>query len=104
MRPTQKMALIDAVARELQRRYSFQDIDTYLHEFDVKTDLSGSWSSKWLYVKAKLGGAHRRTLERIAEDLEIKSAGTGKTFPRPPRNWPDGSKFRLFIRTYLKIA
>jgi hypothetical protein len=96
MRPTQKMAVIDAVARELQRQYSFQDIDTYLQEFGIATPHDYG-NSKWLYVKATLRGIHTRTLEKIAEDLEIKVAGARAAILPPPRNWPDGSKFRLFI-------
>lgn len=90
------MALIDAVARELQRRYSFHDIDAYLEEFNVETPHHYG-NSKWLYVKATLRGIQTNRLERIAEDLEINVAGVGTTVLLPPRNWSNGSKFRLFI-------
>jgi hypothetical protein len=96
MRPSEKMAVIDAVARELQRQYTFQDIDTYLQEFGIATPHDYG-NSKWLYVKQTLRGVQTSTLTKIVEDLEINVTGARTTVLPPPRNWPDGSKFRLFI-------
>ncbi len=98
MRPAQKMTLIDAVARELQKRYSFEEIDTYLREFEINTphEYHAFGNSKAVYAKMTLRGTPADTLEKIVDDLEI-DAITARTSLRPPRNWPDDKKFRLFI-------
>jgi hypothetical protein len=98
MRASQKLTLTDAVARELQRRYSFNEIDTYLAEFEVSTSHSpANFGSKANYVKTTLRGIETATLVKMAEDLEISVPTARAAVLRPPRNWPDESKFRLFI-------
>lgn len=90
------MALLDAVARELQSRYTFTDIDTYLAQFNVPTPHPyNDYSGKHAYSKAALSKVSDAVLARIVDDLEITTAAA-KTL-KPPRNWPDDSKFRLFI-------
>lgn len=97
MRASQKLAMTDAVARELEKRYSFNEIDTYLGEFQIPTPYDTSqFSDKARYVKMTPRGIEAATLVRMAEDLEI-AASTRAAAPRPPRNWPDETKFRLFI-------
>ncbi|MEJ2378866.1 MAG: toll/interleukin-1 receptor domain-containing protein [Pseudolabrys sp.] len=96
MRASQKIALIDRVARELQNRYTFAEIDAYLYEYGIRAP-SGSYASKATYSKDALWGVLPVTLMRIIEDLEITGPVARATAIRPPRNWPDDSKFRLFI-------
>jgi hypothetical protein len=98
VRPTQKLALTAAIAEELARRYSYTDIDTYLEEFGLNTPHSHSNEShKANYVKSTLRGIDAAVLVKIAEDLEVAIPGTRTTILRPPRIWPDDSKFRLFV-------
>lgn len=96
MRPSQKMALLDAVARELQARYTFNDIDTYLEQFNVPVPHPYSdYTSKYTYSKATLAKVSDAVLTRIVDDLEL-TLNAAKTL-KAPRNWPDDSQFRLFI-------
>jgi hypothetical protein len=98
MRPSQKLALTDVIARELKRRYSYSEIDTYLEEFKIPTPESyGDDGYKVSYVKRALRGVDTAVLVKIAEDLEVSVAGIRATILRPPRIWPDDTQFRLFI-------
>ena len=96
MRPSQKMALTDAVARELQNRYTFAEIDFYLAEFGLTSLAKGNFTSKANYVKAVLRGIEGAALTEIADDLEITPHARRASVP-PPRNWSNQNKFRLFI-------
>jgi hypothetical protein len=97
MRPSQKLALIDAVGRELQRRYSYEEIDAYIAEFEIRTPYSfDSYSTKAEYAKATMRGIADDKLIEMANDLEVRTA-INEVFLMPPRVWPDNSKFRLFI-------
>jgi hypothetical protein len=96
MRPSQKLALVDSIAHELGRRFSFTDIDTYLNEFDISTPHSfNDYDSAAEYSKASLRSIPADLLLKIADDLEIHPDLARRY--TPPRNWPDLSKFRLFI-------
>jgi TIR domain len=98
VRATQKLGLTDAIARDLARRYSYKDIDTYLWEFSIPTpDSHRDANYKVTYTKDALRGVDAAILIKIAEDLEVSIPGTRATILRPPRIWPDDSKFRLFI-------
>jgi TIR domain len=90
-----KLLLISAIAAELQRRYSFNDIDTYLQEWGIDTPHQFG-ESKANYVKITLGGVDSAVVAKIADDLEIDITGTNIPTP-PPKNWADGRTFRLFI-------
>lgn len=84
-----------AIAAELQTRYSFMDIDTYLHAHGIDTPHQFG-ESKAEYVKFTIRDISDSVLTNIAEDLEIDVTVT--KFPTsPPKNWVDGRKFRLFI-------
>jgi hypothetical protein len=96
LRPTQKMTVIDRIARELEERYSFREIDAYLEEFKIGTPHEFG-DSKVNYVKTTLRGVETTTILAMAEDLEIAIPGASAAALRAPHNWPDDSKFRLFI-------
>ena len=96
MRASQKLAVIDAVARGLAERYSFSEIDTFLYEFKVATPHQFG-TSKIVYVKQTLHGIETATLVKLAEDLEITVPTAQAAVLRSPRIWPDETKFRLFI-------
>jgi hypothetical protein len=98
MRPTQRMDLLDQIGRELQRRYTFSEIEEFLSACGIKppTDYSGM-NSKWVYSKTALKDAADSTLLEIAGELELKPLVAGGILAVPPRNWQKASEFRLFI-------
>jgi hypothetical protein len=97
LRPTQKMTVIDQIARELDQRYSFSEIDTYLGEFTISTPNEFDPHTKIEYVKLTLRGVETTTILAMAEDLEIAIPGANAAALRAPHNWPDDTKFRLSI-------
>lgn len=97
MRASHKLALIDSVSRELQRRYSISEIDVYLSEFEIRTPFPfEDYANEADYAKATMRGIADDKLIEMANDLEVRTA-INELFSIPPRNWPDNSKFRLFI-------
>jgi hypothetical protein len=95
MRPSHKLLLVSAIAAELQRRYNFNDIDSYLQECGIDTPHHFG-DSKAAYVKLTLRGIDSSTIKNITDDLEIEVAGLNLPTP-PPKNWTNGRTFRLFI-------
>ncbi len=95
MRPSHKLLLVSAIAAELQRRYSFNDIDTYFQECGIDTPHQFG-ESKANYVKLTLRGVDNALVAKIVDDLEIDVTGTNLPTPAP-KNWADGRTFRLFI-------
>lgn len=98
MRVTEKLALIDAIAREMQSRYSFGDIDLFLKAFQVRVPHQFSdFADRWSYVKATIGGEEESTILQLAEELDIARSGSFVTPMVPPRNWQNTKRFRLFL-------
>lgn len=99
MRQIERFQLIDKVARELQSRMTYSDIDVYLKGFGIDfPDTSGeSFGSKWVYSKTLLADVPEETLIRIADELEIAHPyvlayqGVSES-----RFWEPGH-FRLFL-------
>lgn len=97
MRASHKLTLIDLVARELQRRYSHSDIDVYMSEFRIATPIPyDDYHDRSEYAKVTMRGIDDDTLIEMANDLEVRTA-INEVSSVPPRNWPDNSKFRLFV-------
>ncbi len=96
MRVSEKLALIDKIARELQSRFSYGDIDIFLAEFGVKTAPVPA-NSKWVYSKAALQGHPDETILRIAAELELQQGTSSIADATPPKNWQGADLFRLFI-------
>lgn len=96
MRITEKFGLIDKVARELQSRFTYTEIDAFLAEFGVDSPRNVTSNSKWVYAKSALLGSPEEKILRISQELDIISAASGIAVP-PPRNWEGSSLFRLFI-------
>lgn len=97
MRASQKIQFIDAIARELQRRYTFQEIDMYLSEYKIDTPHSfdAFGNSKAVYAKMTLRGVSSELLTEMAADLEV--AASSPLSLEPPKYWKDDGRFRLFI-------
>jgi hypothetical protein len=96
MRVSEKMALIDKIGRELQSRYSYQEIDAFLAEFDIDPPGAVNSNSKWVYSKAALTGIPDAVVLRVAAELDMPVAGATGII-QPPKNWKDTSHFKLFI-------
>src|SRR5690606_12574987 len=96
MRVAEKMALIDKIGRELQARYSYQEIDAFLAEFGISPPGEVNSNSKWVYSKAALTGIPEAIVLRVATELDMPVAGHAGII-QPPRNWKDTKAFKLFI-------
>jgi hypothetical protein len=98
MRPSHKIALVDAVAREMKRRFSYMDIDVYFGEFKIRTPNNfQDFESEIEYAKFTMRGINEQNLIKIVEDLEISIDASRSALLGPPKKWPDDDYFRLFI-------
>lgn len=96
MRKIDRLHLLDQIGRELQARFTFTEIDTYLKGFGI--NLKKEWSranSKWVYTKEILSDESDEILAEIAEELGIERPYTTQT-ARESRYWLTGH-LRLFI-------
>lgn len=73
MKKIDKINLISRIARELQSKMTYSDIDNYLSEFGVNTKIqtSDNGGSKWIYSKELLASETENLLLQIADELEI---------------------------------
>lgn len=100
MKVAEKLELIERVAVELQQRYTFDDVDAFLSEFDVREeDPTTIYDSKRLYAKDRLKGINESELKKIAEELNL---GNVNLTPKPPRNWNNPSSAKAFITHLAK--
>lgn len=97
MRVADKISLIDKISRELQGRYSFDEIDIFLAEFGIDPPENFSGNSKWVYSKAALRGVSEELVRKIAEELDMTVPGVRGAVLTPPRNWQNTKLFKLFI-------
>jgi hypothetical protein len=97
VRGTQRLDLINNVARELQSRFNTTDINAFFDGHGLEHPGVAMASSKWTYAKDVLAKAADAKLLEIAEDIgvNVPAAVVGKALP--PRLWRDQSRFRLFI-------
>lgn len=97
---SKRMAFLDSIGRELQRRFTFSELDIYLKASRVKgLAESDREDSKWAYAKERLAGISDSDIIKIARDLELvgaENANDEPTFERP-ENWNDHDRFRLFL-------
>ena len=96
LKASEKLDLIDKIGRELQKKYTFSDIDVYLRDFNVKPPVEPSYNSKWVYSKEALAGVKSATILEIAADLEIEDVFPNQNM-KPPKIWTKNKDFRLFI-------
>jgi hypothetical protein len=97
MRPSERLQVIDRIARELQSRFTYADIDTYLGHFDIAPPESVSANSKWVYSKEALRHSTPQVLAEIAADLEIGVLPAVLAAACPPDLWKGTQDVRLFI-------
>lgn len=97
MRVSEKLALIDKIGRELQSRYTYDEIAAFLAEFQITPPQNFTQNSKWLYSKAALSGAAEDTIIKIAAELEMPIGRATGALIEPPLNWQRTNALRLFI-------
>lgn len=94
-----KLRLIDTVGRKLQAEMTYDEIKSYLREFDVDVEKQTSGlNSKWRFVKDLLNDEPLERVLDVAEDLEIPHghARAGRIDITDTRFWLPGY-FRLFL-------
>jgi len=89
------LELLENIGTELQRRYTFTDVDLFLEANGIATNDFVHGSSKRLYVKDMLKSEAEPLLMRIAGELGLVAVGSDLT--NVPANWRDTTQFRLFI-------
>ena len=99
MKRIDRFNLIDRIARELQARMTYSDIDVYLGGFGVNTNKETSnANSKWVYSKELLADTKDDVLFNIAEELEVEHdyASPSEATSSESNFWSP-SHFKLFL-------
>lgn len=94
MKALEKINLVENIATELQQKFTFDVIDSFLNEFNVSDVSRGDYISKKVYVRNRLKGVNVSELKKIADELSIDTQNLIKT---PPRNWEETSTVKAFI-------
>jgi hypothetical protein len=98
VRASERLQIIDLIGRELQSRYGYTEIITYLAAFDIPPPPPVGVNSKWVYSKVALATAKDEVVAKIADDLGIGgSIATAIAQANPPAFWRGRPEFRLFI-------
>jgi hypothetical protein len=97
MQPTDRLELISKIGRELQKRFTYDQIDEYLAAYKLKGPAKIDYNSKWRYSREALQNADNNLVLKIAEDLGIAVSNRHAASAMPPNNWKDTNQFRLFI-------
>jgi len=99
MRGIDRFELVDKIARELQSRMTFEDIDQYLANMGLSTKARHpTYNSKWVYSKELLSGAPPQIIIQIANELGIAHGFTVAPagLVTESRYW-EPNHFRLFL-------
>lgn len=98
MRRIERFNLIDKIGRALQERMTYDDIRAYLKSFGIKTNIEGSFGSKWVFAKALLEDVTDAILIQLADELEVPHGHTVATGAvlEESRFWAPRA-FRLFL-------
>ncbi|MEO9969479.1 MAG: toll/interleukin-1 receptor domain-containing protein [Hyphomonadaceae bacterium] len=96
MKVSAKLDLIDKIGRELQSRYSYEEINGYLTEFGISIGDYNGTNSKWVYSKTQLSGQKLELILQIAQDLDIQ-AQSDLLSQTLPANWLETDNLKLFI-------
>lgn len=94
MRVTEKLRLIENIALELQSRYTFDEVDTFLAEFDVNDEFNPRVNSKRVYAQDRLKGVPTREIRKIAQELDLDTVNIIRD---PPKNWANSTTVKAFI-------
>lgn len=104
MKVMHKLNLIDKIGRELQRRFSYGEIDHFLAAFNIQGPPLNTlgYNSKWVYSKEALKGQSDSKVLKIAEELEIDFKDNNIRGIIAPTIWQDKNEFKLFISHLAK--
>lgn len=94
------MKLLEDIGLELQKRYTYADLDIYFAASNISTrnvSRGDYGNSKRNYAKAVLAPVSEGQLLVVADELGIKIAGSPSRATNPPVNWNDTGDFRLFV-------
>jgi TIR domain len=95
---SERLALVDIISIELQRRYTYSEINTYFRAFKIRTPNAwGDFNSKWVYAKHCLSDVSLDVIGKIVDDLELGSTAQLAAQANPPTIWKGTTDFRLFI-------
>jgi len=94
MRYTERLALLEKIGSELQRQYTFRDVDAFFAALAIKTAGFEHGGSKRLYAKEVLHDATDDVLLNVAEELSLELSRAAAI--EPPANWRGVNQFRLF--------
>jgi hypothetical protein len=97
MRISEKLTLIDKIGRDLQSRFSYDEIKAFLAEYQKSPPKEVTYNSKWVYSKAALSGLPEDIIIKIAAELDMPVSGATGALLDPPRNWQGTKALRLFI-------
>jgi TIR domain len=97
MRASDRISIIDKIGRELQSRFRYEEIDTFLGHYGVSTPSEITTNSKWVYSKDALRNVETETLLKIAEELGVAVPSAVTSSSIVPRNWQGTTTLRLFI-------
>lgn len=98
--PSKRMAFLDSIGRELQRRFTFSELDIYLKSARVQAlSPSDRNDSKWAYAKERLAGVSDLDILKIARDLDLVEVqgSEGEPVYERPEHWREDDRFRLFL-------
>jgi len=94
MRAAERLDLLEKIGVELQKRYTFQDIDGFLSAHGMAPDGVEHGTSKRLYAKEVLRDVSEPNLLSIATELGLIH---GLDTTEPPANWRGTTQVKLFI-------
>jgi hypothetical protein len=98
MKVSDRLNVIDTIARELQHRYTYREINAYLAAFEIDPpQQSDGFNSKWVYSKDALKGVSLETIGKIADDLGLGALAQVSAQANPPAIWKGTIDFRLFV-------
>lgn len=97
MRASDRITLIDKIGRDLQSRFRYEEIDTFLAHYGIAKPREITSNSKWVYSKEALRNVDEETLLKIAEELDVAVPSLTKASSVLPRNWQGTTDLRIFI-------
>ncbi len=97
MRAKERMDLLEKVGTELQKLYTFNEIDAFFGAVGVQTHDFEYGMSKRVYSKDVLKYVDEEVLWKVAAELDLVANGSAIKAIEPPANWNETKDFRLFI-------
>ncbi len=100
----EKFELINMIAIDLQMRFTFGELESFLKEFKIDTDNYPKPNSKAVWVKDILGNSHDNLVREIGKELNIKHKALQLNDPNIGNEatfWKPGH-FKIFISHLAK--